>query len=377
MPTSGLGRAYSIAQLQRMAKARLPRLIYDFFEGGAEDELTLRANAQAFGAAPLVPRAFMNVETVDTGCDLLGSCATLPMAIAPMGAVAYGWRDGDLALARAAASAGIPYTLSTMAAASIEQVAEKAGGRLWFQAHLLSPRERTLALVERARAAGYEALMITADLPAGGKRERDLRNGLAMPFRMRPGHVLQFASRPRWAWDMLWHGAPSMPNMAAPPGAGDASSIGGGFDARFDWEALRALRRGWPRRLIVKGLLHPADARSAVDAGADAVVVSNHGGRQLDGCIPTFDALAGIVDAIGARAQVFIDGGISRGRDILKARLAGADGVLLGRAALWGVCAGGQAGAEHAIALLADELERSMRLCGVTRWQDGPPAAPA
>ena len=293
--------AWSVEELRRLARARLPRPVFDFYEGGAEDEQTLRANLAAFERVPLVPRAFVDVGQVDTTATLLDLPAAMPMAIAPMGAVAYGWRDGDLALARAAAAAGIPYTLSTMAAASIEDIAEHAGGRLWFQAHLLQPRDRTLALVDRARRAGYEALMVTADLPTGGRRERDLRNGLSMPMRWTPGNVLAFAARPRWALAMLLRGAPHMPNMAAPAGAG--SSIGGNFDPGFDWGALARLRDAWPRKLLVKGILHPQDAVRCASVGVDAVVVSNHGGRQLDGCIAAFDALPKVVRAVTISAS--------------------------------------------------------------------------
>ena len=357
--------AWSIAELQRLARARLPRTVYDFYEGGAEDEQTLRANAAAFEQRKLVPRAFIDVGTVSTARPVLGVAAPLPLAIAPMGAVAYGWRDGDILLARAAAAAGIPYTLSTMAATSIERVAGEAGGRLWFQAHLLQPRERTLALVDRAQAAGYEALVISADLPVGGKRERDLRNRLAMPFRPGWRHVLEFAARPAWTAGMLWHGTPQPANVTAPAAPG--SSIGGGFDPGFDWQALAELRARWPRKLVIKGILHPADAQRCVAAGVDAIVVSNHGGRQLDGCIASLDALPAIVRAVDGRAGVLLDGGIRRGRDILKALLSGADAVLLGRAALWGVCAGGQAGAARAIDLLRAELVTAMQLTGITR----------
>ncbi|TFZ01280.1 alpha-hydroxy acid oxidase [Ramlibacter rhizophilus] len=375
-------RAWSIDELRRLARARLPRPVFDFYDGGAEDEETLRAEREAFARTALVPRRLVDVRQVRTDGMLLGAPASLPLAVAPMGAVAYGWPDGDIAIARAAAAAGIPYTLSTMAAASLERVADEAPGRLWFQAHLLWPRERTLALVERARVAGYEALVVTADLPVGGKRERDLRHALAMPFRLRPRHLPAFAARPGWCLDLLRHGLPQMPNMQAGTGA---SSIGAGFDAGFDGAALRALREAWPRRLVVKGLLHPQDAALAVKAGADAIVVSTHGGRQLDGCMTALDALPTVVQAVAGRAEVLLDGGVRRGRDVLKALACGADGVMLGRAILWGACAGGEAGAARAITLIAQELVRTMQLCGITSLQDHgrlrdlclSPAAPA
>jgi (S)-mandelate dehydrogenase len=365
---SRAGQAWSIAQLRQLARARLPRPVFDFYEGGAEDEQTLRANEAAFEALRLVPRCFVDVSQADTSVSLLGADARLPLAIAPMGAVAYGWRDGDLALARAARAAGVPYTLSTMAAAPIEQVAQ-VGGRLWFQAHLLLPRERTLGLIERARAANYEALVITGDLPVGGKRERDLRNQLAMPFRMQWRHLVAFALRPGWSLPMLLQGAPRPPEVARVT-AGSASSIGGNFDPGFDWTALEDIRRRWPRKLVLKGILHPADARRAVALGADAVIVSNHGGRQLDGCIATMEALPRVAEAVQGRAQVLVDGGIRRGRDILKAMLAGADGVLVGRAPLYGLSAAGEEGARRAIEILGQELTTAMQLCGMTSLRE-------
>jgi (S)-mandelate dehydrogenase len=356
--------AWSIEELRLLARARLPKPVFDFYEGGAEDELTLRANAAAFARAQLVPRVFVDVSAPAIATQLLGAPAAMPLAVAPMGAVAFGWRDGDFALARAAAACGIPYTLSTMAAASIEDVAAQVGGRLWFQAHLLAPHTRTLDLVARAAAAGYEALMITADLPIGGKRERDLRNRLAMPFKPGWRHFLPFAARPAWSLDMLLRGTPRMANVA-PPATTGGSSIGGGFDPGFEWDALAQLRRIWPRKLIVKGILHPADAERAVQAGVDAIVVSNHGGRQLDGCVPTLQALRAVSAAVGGRTEVLVDGGIRRGRDVLKALLCGADGVLVGRAALYGVSAAGQPGAERALRLLQQELVAAMQLCGI------------
>jgi (S)-mandelate dehydrogenase len=354
---------FSIDEFRRLAKARLPRPVFDFYEGGAEDEQTLRANLAAFERTPLRPRAFIDVSAASTACTLLGGPAAAPMAIAPMGAVAYGWRGGDAALARAAHAAGLPYTLSTMAATSIEELARQAGGRLWFQAHLLLPRERTLQLVDRARDAGYEALMVTADLPVGGRRERDLRNGVSMPMRFTPANVLAFARKPAWSLGMLLRGAPAPAQAGPGPSAG--SSIGGNFDPAFDWQALEQLRARWPRKFIVKGILDPQDAQRCAALGIDAVVVSNHGGRQLDGCMAALDALPAVAAAVAGRCTVLMDGGVRRGRDVLKALLAGADGVLLGRAALWGVCAAGEPGARHALALLQQELLTAMKLCGI------------
>ena len=373
--------AYAIEDLRRAAQRHLPRAIFDFFDGGAEDELTLRDNRAAFARLRLLPRVLRDVSAIHTGIDLLGQPAALPMAIAPTGAVGYGQPGGDIAIARAAAAAGIPYTLSSSATASIEQIANAAPGRLWFQSYIFKNKTFQTALIERARAADYEALMITVDLPVGGKRERDQRNDFSVPFKLTPKNTLDFALHPVWVLSMLRRGLPVMENLreleqANPKPSSTASasaiatSVGKNYDTAFDWDALQKLRDQWPRKLIVKGVLHPADAKRLADMGCDAVVVSNHGGRQLDGAVATLNALPGIVQAIGGRIPVLLDGGIRRGSDIVKALACGASGVLLGRATLYGAVAGGQSGAERAIAILKDELIRTMQLCGACTIQE-------
>ncbi len=367
---SGNGsNAYSIEDLRLAAKRRLPRAIFDFFDGGAEDEITLRDNASAYRRMRLAPRVLNDVSAVDASTSILGRRAELPIAIAPTGAVGFGRHDGDIAIARAAVAAGIPYTLSSTATASIESIAKAAAGRLWFQAYILRNKPFLAALIERARAADYEALVITVDLPVGGKRERDYRNDFSVPFRFTPKNLMDFARRPRWLFDIIRHGMPVMENLVGLEtntinAAAIASSVGRNYDPSFNWEGLQKIRDTWPRKLIVKGILGPADAVRAAAMGCDAVVVSNHGGRQLDGAVATFDALAGIVEAVDGRIPVLIDGGIRRGSDIFKALAMGAAGVLVGRATLYGVAAAGEAGARRALAILKDELTRTMQLCG-------------
>jgi len=364
-----LARAFSIDDLRRMARQALPRAVFDFFEGGAEDELTLAANRAAFADVRLLPKVLVDVAQVDTGTAILGQTARMPLVIAPMGAVGFGRRGADVAIARAAAHADVPYVLSTMATASIERIAREAGGRLWFQAYVLKQRVQTTRLMERAQAAGYEALMITADVPVGGKRERDLRNDFAIPFRFTPRNLLDFASRPAWALDMLLRGVPVMENLLEmAPEANDtaqlASSVGREFDAGFNWDGLQQIRDAWPRKLVLKGVLRANDAQRAAAIGCDAIVVSNHGGRQLDGASATLAALPGVVAAVGGRCAVLVDGGVRRGVDMLKARALGAEAVLIGRPALYGACAAGEAGVQRALEILHDELVRAMRLCG-------------
>ncbi|MDN7177078.1 alpha-hydroxy-acid oxidizing protein [Caballeronia sp. SEWSISQ10-4 2] len=368
---SASARAHSIDDLRDLAKRRLPRAVFDFFDGGAEDEQALSGNRTAFRQYQLVPRVLRDVSDVSLGTTFLGEPSALPIAIAPTGAVGFGWRGGDIAIARAAARHAIPYGLSTSATASIDDIANYANpSRRWFQAYILRNRTFTDALIDRAQAAAYEALMITVDLPVGGKRERDFRNDFAIPFRYTARNVLDFASRPRWALSMLLHGVPEMPNLlgldaVASDANAIASSVGRNYDPSFKWHDLEHIRARWPGKLIIKGIVHPDDARRAVELGADALVVSNHGGRQLDAGMPTLAALPAITAAVGGVVDVMLDGGIRRGSDIVTALALGAKAVLIGRATLYGACADGETGAMRALDILRDELRRTMQLCGV------------
>jgi (S)-mandelate dehydrogenase len=367
--------AYSIEDLRQAARRRLPRAVFDFIDGGAEDEMTLRDNRAAFSRTRLLPRVLVDVSKVDPAAQILGLPSKLPIVVAPTGAVGFGWRGGDLAVARAAAAAGIPFSLSTSATTTIENIAEAAPGRLWFQAYFFRGREYTFGLIERARRAGYETLMVTVDLPVGGKRERDFRNQFSVPFRFTPKNILDFASRPAWALDMLLKGVPALENLAGlePPGADMAkiaSSVGRNQDPSLDWDFLKSVRERWPGKLLLKGVARPDDAERAVAAGCDGVIVSNHGGRQLDGAVASFDALPGVVRAIGGKAAVLMDGGVRRGSDVFKAIACGAQAVMIGRATYYGVCAAGEAGAQRALDILEDEFVRTMQLCGVQRVAD-------
>jgi len=361
-------RAFSIEELRRAAKHRLPRAVFDFIDGGAEDELTLRENRAAFGKVRLLRKVLVGVSQVNTETSILGKPSKLPIAIAPTGAVGFGWRGGDFAVARAAAAFGIPFTLSTSATASIEKIAEAAPGRHWFQAYFFKDREYTFGLIERARLAGYDTLMVTADLPVGGKRERDFRNDFSIPFRFTPRNVLDFATRPTWALDMLLRGVPQLENLAGMTDHHDTrnlvSSVGRNQDAALDWDVIKRVRDAWPGKLLIKGVVLPEDAERAVSVGCDGVIVSNHGGRQLDSEVSAFDALPAVVRAIGGRSAVLMDGGIRRGSDIFKALARGAQAVMIGRATFYGVCAGGEDGAKRALAILSDEFVRTMQLCG-------------
>jgi (S)-mandelate dehydrogenase len=362
-------KAFNIEELRLAAKRRLPRAVFDFIDGGAEDERTLTGNRAAFSKTKFVRRVLVDVSAIDTSTRILGSPSKLPIVIAPTGAVGFGWRGGDIAVARAAAAFGIPFTLSTSATASIEKIAEAAPGRLWFQAYFFKDRDFTFGLIERARKAGYDTVMVTADLPVGGKRERDIRNDFSIPFRFTPRNVLDFATRPAWALDMLLRGVPLLENLAGMADGGAdtrniVSSVGRNQDAALDWEVVKRVRDAWPGKLLIKGVVHPEDAEHAVSVGCDGVIVSNHGGRQLDGELASFDALPGVARAIGGRSAVLMDGGIRRGSDIVKALARGAEAVMIGRATYYGVCAAGEEGARRALEILSDEMVRTMQLCG-------------
>lgn len=373
--TLRLDDCYSIERLRLAARARLPRPIFDFFDGGAEDEITLRENVDAFQRLRLSPRVLRDVSQVDMAAPFVGAPAALPCAIGPTGAVGFGWRGGDVALARAAAQAGIPYALSTSATASIEEIADQAPGRLWFQAYILQDKARLTDLISRAAVAGYEALVITVDLPVGGKRERDLAHGLGFPMKLTPRNVCQFARRPAWSLDMLLRRPPVMPSLAGLAGRNAdrramKSVAGRNYDPAFDLDDLARLRDGWKGRLIVKGVVNGLDVDAIVGLGADALVVSNHGGRQLDTGIASLAALPEVLAAARGRVPVLLDGGVRRGSDIFKALALGAAGVLTGRATLYGVLAGGHSGACKALQILRDELQRTMQLCGARRLAD-------
>jgi (S)-mandelate dehydrogenase len=365
-----LSRAVNIEDLRRIARARTPRAIFDFFDGGAEDEVTLRANRAAFERVRLLPRILADVAQVDTHADLFGVASRFPLAVAPMGAIGAGRPGADLALARAAKAFDIPYTLATPATASIERVAQEVGGRLWFQLYVLRDADFRRKLIERAHAAGYEALLVTVDVPVGGKRERDTRNDFVAPFRPTWRNSRDVWRKPAWALDMLRRGIPRMENLhgfvqwstrITDIGMG---SVGRSQDASFDWEGLKRIRDQWPGKLLVKGVERADDAERVHALGADGLVVSNHGGRQLDGAAATLEALPEVARAVGAKLTVLLDGGVRRGVDILKARALGAQAVLAGRAPLFGVMAGGEPGARRALEILTGEFERAMQLSG-------------
>jgi len=363
-------KAINIEDLRGLARRRLPRAIFDFFDGGAEDEVSLRENRAAFERIRLLPRVLVDVKAVSLETDLFGRKSQLPLAIAPTGGISAGRFGAELILARAAKAAGVPFTMATPSAFTIEQVAQEVGGRLWFQLYAVRDLSFRSKLVERARQAGFEAILVTVDLPVSGKRERDPRNGFHTPYSPNWRNSKDVIFKPSWALDMLRNGLPGMANLvgypfSTPSGTDIVTAVGREMDAGLDWEYIKRLRNDWPGKLLLKGVERADDAERAVSVGCDGVVVSNHGGRQLDGAVPTLEALPAVSKAVGSKITVLLDGGVRRGVDILKARALGAHGVLTGRATLFGAMAGGDAGALRALEILSSELERAMRLCGV------------
>ena len=365
-----LGDAVNIEDLRRAAKRRLPRAIFDFFDGGAEDETTLRENRAAFERVRLLPKVLVNVAQVDTSAEIFGKKANLPLAIAPTGGISAGRWGAELILARAAKAWGVPFTMATPSAFSIERVAEEVGGRLWYQLYCVRNIEFRNKLVARAKDAGYEAILVTVDLPVSGKRERDPRNGFHTPYSPNWRNSRDVIFKPAWALDMLRNGLPGMANLegypfTTPSGTDIVTAVGREMDAGLDWEYIKRLRELWPGKLLLKGVERADDAERAVTVGCDGIVVSNHGGRQLDGAAATLEALPAISSSVGKKITVLLDGGVRRGVDILKARALGAQAVLTGRATLFGAMAGGEPGAQRALEILSTELVRAMQLSGV------------
>lgn len=364
-------RAHSIAELASMARRRLPHFAWEYLEGGAEEELTLKRNRQAFAEIGLLPQTLVPCHSTHTQRSLLGATLPLPFAIGPTGYNGMLYRDADIHLARAATERGLPFTLSTVSTSSLEQVvAAVPEVNLWFQLYCLRDPQVQHDLLQRANAVGCKTLLLTSDAVLLGNREWDKRN-FARPRQLSLRNKLDVLCHPRWIKQALWpHGLPNLSNIERylPPEQrnieGAAHYIGAQMDTGLDWDALARLRDRWPQQLLLKGVLHPADAEKAIALGLDGLVISNHGGRQLDGVPASIDCLPAIAAVAKGKLTLLFDSGIRRGTDILKACALGADAVLLGRATLYGVAVGGQAGAGHALDLLAQELRLALSLLG-------------
>jgi L-lactate dehydrogenase (cytochrome) len=362
-----LARCHDIADLRRAARRRLPGPVFGYIDGAADDEVTLRANRAALRRWQFRPRVLRDVSAPDLRASLLGRGLPAPIGLAPVGYPRMMHPLGELAVARAAASRGLPYGLSTCGTVTIEELAETGHRDLWFQLYVLRDRKLTHALIDRAAAAGFRALEVTVDTPVGGRRTRDLRSGLTIPPELTVGTVLDIGMHPGYWVSMLRSPALRFASLNT-PGAEVASSIAditALFDASLSWDDLDDIRARWPGMLLVKGPLGPADAARAVSAGADGIHLSNHGGRQLDRCVPTIDLVRPVRETVGGGVAVIVDSGIRHGADIAVAIARGADLCVVGRGYLYGLAAAGQPGVEHAIDLLTGQLRRTMQLLGV------------
>lgn len=360
-----LAATHSIEDLAREARRRLPSAPMAYLDGGAEDEITLRRNRAAFDDIALLPRVLRDVSSVDLSTTVLGRRQPTPLVFAPVGAPAFLHHEGERAVARAAASARVPYAISTVGSTSIDDVASEGDAELWLQLYLWGDRGEVHDLIDRAQDLGYRALVLTSDVSVRSKRERELRAGLRLPAPTPSlSTVLDGLRHPAWTWRFLSNPLPSFPNVHR--GSPATRDLGGLFDGTGSWDDVRWLRDRWDGPLVVKGIITAEDASRAADAGVDGVVVSNHGGRQLDHLPATIEVLPEVVAAVGDHIEVLFDSGIRRGSDILKALALGARAVLVGRAHLYGLAAGGEAGVTRAVDILLDEIRRAMALSGVT-----------
>ena len=358
-----------IEDLRKKAERRVPRMFYDYVDSGSWSESTYRANENDLQAIKLRQRVAIDVSHRDTTMEMLGETVTMPVALAPTGLTGMLHADGEILAAKAAADFGVPFTLSTMSICSIEDVAANSAAPFWFQLYVMRDRDFIRRLVERARAANCSALMITLDLQIMGQRHKDVRNGLSAPPKPTLRNLINLMQKPAWCLSMLGTKRRHFGNIVGHvEGVRDMSSLAdwtvSQFDASLSWEDVREIRKQWGGKVIIKGILDAEDAQNAVNVGADAIVVSNHGGRQLDGALSAIKALPAIVDAVGNKAEVWMDSGIRSGQDVLRAIALGAQGTLIGRAFLYGLGAYGQVGVTQALEIIHKELDLTMGLCG-------------
>lgn len=372
MANNNPNEALNIHDLREMAKKRLPKWMFEFVDRGTEDEVALRNNRAAFEKIKLKTQVLVDVSKRDQSVEIFGKTHKMPMGIAPTGPAGMLYYKGELELARAAKAAGIPFTLATGSQTSMEEVAREVGGTLWFQLYMWSDVNLSHILVERAKNAGFEALVVTVDGPVGTNREYNVRNGYTVPFSYNRKNTLDVLTHPRWMLGCLGRyiangGMPQRENFPAELRGRITSEYGNGGETRNDtlnWEDLKALRDMWPGKLLVKGILHPDDAEMSLEQGADGVIVSNHGGRNFDSAPTPIEVLPSIIKAVGHKTTVIVDSGFRRGTDIVKALAMGADLVLVGRGTLFGTAAAGYAGASRALQLYREEITRTMGQIG-------------
>lgn len=362
--------AHSVHALRAQARRRLPGPLFDFIDGGAEDEATLRANEASFADWAILPRPLEGAATRDLSITLFGQRLASPVLVGPTGLAGLFWPRGEIAAAQAAAEHGTVYCLSHGSVCTLEELAQSHHGQRWMQVFIYKDRAFTRELVDRARAAGYQGLVVTVDNQLLGKRERDLANGFSIPPRFGPRQWFQFAGKLPWWWSMRRH----LPQVTfgnyvregvAESVAGLAGRMASMLDPGMGWDDITEVRRQWDGPLLIKGLLHPQDAARALQAGVDGLIVSNHGGRQLDGALSSLRALPGVLRAVDGRMPVLLDGGVRRGSDVFKALALGASAVLVGRPQLWGLAVAGTQGVAQVLQTLDSELDRTMGLAGV------------
>ena len=364
-----MGVVACVEDLRKQMQRRVPRMFYDYCESGSWTESTLDANETDLQAIKFRQRVAIDVSERSTAMKMLGQDVPMPVALAPTGLTGMQHADGEILAAQAAEAFGVPFTLSTMSICSIEDVAANTSKPFWFQLYVMRDRNFIRNLVERAKAANCSALMITLDLQIMGQRHKDVRNGLSAPPKLTLGNIMDLATKPSWCLGMLGTRRRQFRNIVGHvEGVKDTSSLAdwtaSQFDPRLSWEDVAEIRRMWDGKVILKGILDAEDAKQAVNVGADAIVVSNHGGRQLDGAASSITALPAIVDAVGDKTEVWMDGGIRTGQDVLRAVALGARGTLIGRAFLYGLGAGGRAGVTRVLEILHKELDLTMALCG-------------
>ena len=364
-----MGVVACVEDLRKQMQRRVPRMFYDYCESGSWTESTLQVNETDLQAIKFRQRVAIDVSERSTAMKMLGQDVPMPVALAPTGLTGMQHADGEILAAQAAEAFGVPFTLSTMSICSIEDVAANTSKPFWFQLYVMRDRNFIRNLVERAKAANCSALMITLDLQIMGQRHKDVRNGLSAPPKMTLSNIMNLATKPSWCFGMLGTKRRQFRNIVGHvEGVKDMSSLAdwtaSQFDPRLSWEDVAEIRRMWDGKVILKGILDAEDAKQAVNVGADAIVVSNHGGRQLDGAASSILALPAIVDVVGDKTEVWMDGGIRTGQDVLRAVALGARGTLIGRAFLYGLGAGGRAGVTRVLEILHKELDLTMALCG-------------
>lgn len=360
-----------IEDLRKMHQRRVPRMFYDYVDSGSWTESTYRANAADLQRMTFRQRVAIDVSTRNTAMPMLGQNLPMPVALAPTGLTGMQYADGEILAAKAAADYGVPFTLSTMSICSIEDVAEHTDKPFWFQLYVMRDRDFIRRLIERAKAANCSALMLTLDLQLMGQRHKDIKNGLSAPPKLTLGNILNMMTKPHWCMTMLGTKRRQFRNIVGHvKGIDDMASLAewtaGQFDTSLNWEDVKAIRKQWDGPLILKGILDVEDAKIAANLGVDAIVVSNHGGRQLDGTCSAIRMLPHIVDAIGKTTEVWMDSGIRSGQDVLRAIASGANGTLIGRAFLYGLGAMGQKGVTRALEIIHKELDTTLGLCGQT-----------